>query len=226
MWVVDAYWAPEKCGRLTPPARHAHAVRPEQSNEFGPAAPHAYGLPSCRWAAAMAAPAPPLADGGGPAGADGAAPPPKLPVAPQPMRQRHDSQPARPQPAPALVRLQPGPELQRRPAARRRPSPVPGGRASPTRPGPGCTATAAARRLTGRRTCWFFRSLRLGLGGALGLVQLADLDLEVFLGGPQLVDQAAGGFRKRPSGSPGAGPRSSGSVPAACCWETVSVPWT
>src|SRR3954464_14879862 len=54
-WVVDEYWEPEKCGRLTPPARHAHAVRPEQSKEFGPAAPHEYGFSRLPWAPAGAA---------------------------------------------------------------------------------------------------------------------------------------------------------------------------
>src|SRR2546430_17143329 len=76
MWVVVEYCAPEKCGRLSPPARHAHCVRPEQSKESGPAAPQTYGLPSWRCASAIAAPAPPFAAGAGPAGADGAALPP------------------------------------------------------------------------------------------------------------------------------------------------------
>src|SRR4051794_12011369 len=70
--VVDEYWAPEKCGKLTPPALQAHAVRPEQSKAFGPTAPQTYGLPSCRCASAMAAPAPPFEAGAGPEGADGA----------------------------------------------------------------------------------------------------------------------------------------------------------
>jgi hypothetical protein len=38
--VVDEYCAPEKWGSDTPPALHAHIVRPEQSNESGPDAPH------------------------------------------------------------------------------------------------------------------------------------------------------------------------------------------
>src|SRR5579875_1862019 len=35
------------CGSAAPAAAHAAIVSPEQSNEFGPEAPHTYGLPSC-----------------------------------------------------------------------------------------------------------------------------------------------------------------------------------
>src|SRR5262249_53309527 len=84
MWVVEAYWAPEKCGRLTRPARHARAGRPGQSAAFGTAAPQTAGVPSGRCASPIAAPAPPLTDGGGPVGADGAEPPPPPPLRPPP----------------------------------------------------------------------------------------------------------------------------------------------
>ena len=36
---VALHWAPEEWGSDRPPARHAHAVRPEQSNESGPLPP-------------------------------------------------------------------------------------------------------------------------------------------------------------------------------------------
>src|SRR5438132_14314434 len=65
-WVVAEYWATVLCGRDTPAARHAHIVSPEQSKLPGPAAPHSYGLPSWRWASAMAAAAPLLAPTAGP----------------------------------------------------------------------------------------------------------------------------------------------------------------
>ncbi len=32
---------------VTPAASHAAYMRPEQSKESGPVAPHTYGLPSC-----------------------------------------------------------------------------------------------------------------------------------------------------------------------------------
>src|SRR5215207_9406279 len=51
---------PDECGSETPAFPHAYIVRPEQSNEDGPAAAHTYGLPSTDFAAATAIPARPL----------------------------------------------------------------------------------------------------------------------------------------------------------------------
>src|SRR3954464_15271244 len=41
-------------GSVTPAALYAACVSPEQSQEFGPVAPHTYGSPSWAWAKAMA----------------------------------------------------------------------------------------------------------------------------------------------------------------------------
>src|SRR3954447_1321077 len=54
-----AYCAAAECGSETPACAHAHIVRPEQSKDEGPAAPHTYGAPMSDSAAAAAvAPAP------------------------------------------------------------------------------------------------------------------------------------------------------------------------
>src|SRR5436305_15170163 len=58
-----AYCAAAECASATPACAHAHIVRPEQSNEDGPAAPKTYGAPITDSAAATAVPAPPEAGG-------------------------------------------------------------------------------------------------------------------------------------------------------------------
>ncbi len=51
---MSAHWSPVKCGRSTPAACQAIMTSPEQSNPYGPAPPHTYGLPSCASAYATA----------------------------------------------------------------------------------------------------------------------------------------------------------------------------
>src|SRR5690606_23967071 len=58
---MDRRCAAALCGRYTPALAHAAIVSPEQSNEFGPAAPHTYGLPI--WAHAYFTAVPALPDG-------------------------------------------------------------------------------------------------------------------------------------------------------------------
>src|SRR3954469_20719693 len=55
--VLD-HMAADEWGRLRPAWAQAHITRPEQSNEFGPAAAHTYGEPILLIAAAMAWAAP------------------------------------------------------------------------------------------------------------------------------------------------------------------------
>src|SRR3954453_5899588 len=59
-----AHWAAAEWGSETPACAQAHIVRPEQSNDDGPAAPNTYGAPITDWAPAAAVTPAPRAGGG------------------------------------------------------------------------------------------------------------------------------------------------------------------
>src|SRR3954447_1094485 len=59
-----AHCAAAECGSETPACAQAHIVRPEQSNDDGPAAPNTEGAPITVWPAAAALPPAPVAGGG------------------------------------------------------------------------------------------------------------------------------------------------------------------
>src|ERR1044071_6616646 len=76
---IEAYWAPDWCGRYTPACPHAYLVRPLQSKATpGDSAAKGSGAPSWLDAAltAMLAPDDTGGAGSGPRGAGAGAPPP------------------------------------------------------------------------------------------------------------------------------------------------------